>query len=271
MAQEPSLPVELEREIFEIAAFTDRAMIPTLLRVCHRVHTWLEPLLYRVLTFTHNKSENLLPPIESAIKSKPAGFFKSAVRHIYLEFPGPLPRTQLSRYINLLECFSGITNLCIDGEFDSQLLPSLSAMRLQRLALTVPLPSLCHPLFLSVTHLDIYTFAAHHAESWEKWSHLASLPALTHLCLSHRISRAILPHVVGECRKLALVLTICDSEAFVETLTVTDPRVVVTTLEIYHADWTEGAWGGDDVWARAEQFLAQKQRGEIPSTCYFLE
>ncbi|KAJ7488319.1 hypothetical protein FB451DRAFT_1226997 [Mycena latifolia] len=272
MAQELSLPLELEREIFETTALTDRAMIPTLLLVCHRVHAWLEPLLYRVLAFTQKKSETLLAAMESAIKSKPAGFLQGAVRHVYLEFPGARPPTQLRRYIALLERCSGVTNLSVDGEFEAQLLPALSVMRLQRLALMVPIPSLNHPLFLSVTHLDVYAFAAPpHLESWETWSHLVSLPALTHLCLSRPISGAILPQVVGECPKLAVVLTISDSAAFVESLTVTDPRVVVTTLEVYHEDWIEGAWGGDDVWARAEQFLAQKRRGEIPSTCYFLE
>jgi hypothetical protein len=34
------LPVELERNIFEIAAQSNSALIPTLLLVAHRVKTW---------------------------------------------------------------------------------------------------------------------------------------------------------------------------------------------------------------------------------------
>jgi len=69
-------------------------MIPTLLRVCHRVHVWrvllyqlmcsvdnvcrLEPLLYRVLVVTKS-DDKLLSVVESAMRSKLAGFLQSAV------------------------------------------------------------------------------------------------------------------------------------------------------------------------------------------------
>jgi hypothetical protein len=43
MAQAFSLPIELEREIFEAAARRHFDLIPTLLRVCHRVHVWRDP------------------------------------------------------------------------------------------------------------------------------------------------------------------------------------------------------------------------------------
>ncbi|KAJ7471107.1 hypothetical protein FB451DRAFT_1176290 [Mycena latifolia] len=48
-------------------------------------------------------------------------------------------------------------------------------------------------------------------------------------------------------------------------------RVVVTELPDYVGDWIAGARGGDDMWARAEKFLAQKRSGEIPRTRYFIE
>ncbi|KAJ6559807.1 hypothetical protein B0H19DRAFT_1145834 [Mycena capillaripes] len=49
MVPEPVLPLDLEREIFEFTALLYPAKLPTLLRVCRRVHSWLEPLLFRVL------------------------------------------------------------------------------------------------------------------------------------------------------------------------------------------------------------------------------
>ncbi|KAJ7433196.1 hypothetical protein FB451DRAFT_1572644 [Mycena latifolia] len=255
MTQELTLPLDLEREIFETAAHRDRAMIPTLLLVCHRVHAW-QPLLYRVFTLTHG-AENLWSAIESAIESKPANFFHTAVRHVWVSSVSK--RTSLVK--NLLEHYSGITNLCMDDPLDSDLLPALSAMRLQRFAFTLPLPPplrLDHPLFLSVTHLDIYDETSDDAKNWEDWSHLASLPALTHVCLSEEMAKAILAQLVAECRNLLIVLVIADNN----TLTVTDPRVVVASLD-YAEDWTKGAWGGDDMWVRAERFVAQKRRGEI--------
>jgi hypothetical protein len=35
-----SFPLELEREIFETTALRHPGAIPTLLRLCHRVHIW---------------------------------------------------------------------------------------------------------------------------------------------------------------------------------------------------------------------------------------
>jgi hypothetical protein len=37
-----NLSLELEREVFEIAAAANRKSIPTLLLVAHRVHEWYE-------------------------------------------------------------------------------------------------------------------------------------------------------------------------------------------------------------------------------------
>ncbi|KAJ7241570.1 hypothetical protein C8J57DRAFT_1560745 [Mycena rebaudengoi] len=45
----PSFPLELEREIFEIAATHHPETMPTLLLVSQRVLEWIEPLLYRTL------------------------------------------------------------------------------------------------------------------------------------------------------------------------------------------------------------------------------
>ncbi|KAJ7465940.1 hypothetical protein FB451DRAFT_1261431 [Mycena latifolia] len=269
---EPSFPLDLEREIFEMAARIDKTTIPTLLLVCHRVHTWIEPLLYRVLELTHS-DKKLLSALESRIQSKPAGFFRSVVRHLFIWNP-----TRSARCQNILEHCSGTVNLCIVGTFGADLIPGLSRMRLQRLAFNWPLPTslgLDHPLFLSITHLDIWTYPEDldRAESWEAWSLLASLPALTHLALSKEVAYAILPQVVGECAHLRVMLILTHSsrfETFPSTLAVTDPRVVVTPLGNYVADWTQGAWGGDDMWARADKYIAQKRSGGIPNDSYFL-
>ncbi|KAJ7462523.1 hypothetical protein FB451DRAFT_1266931 [Mycena latifolia] len=191
---EPLLPLELEREIFERAAYRDKTTMLTLLLVCHRVHTWIEPLLYRVLEIP---DDNMLSAIEAVIQSKPASFFQSAVRHLFVWHP-----TGSMSCRTLLDHCSGAINICIAGIFDADLIPALSNTRPQRLALNGPLPpsfGLDHPVFLSVTHLDIYLgqLDLEGSESWEAWSYLASLPVLTHLALSEDVAYAILPQVVG--------------------------------------------------------------------------
>ncbi|KAJ7495503.1 hypothetical protein FB451DRAFT_1387524 [Mycena latifolia] len=52
MAEDPPtsiLPLELERQIFELTAVSRPVSIPNLLRVAWRVKHWVEPLLYRTL------------------------------------------------------------------------------------------------------------------------------------------------------------------------------------------------------------------------------
>ncbi|KAJ7471110.1 hypothetical protein FB451DRAFT_1559579 [Mycena latifolia] len=271
MAHKPSLPLELEREIFETAAQADGNAIPTLLRVCHRVHTWLERPLYRVLKIN---SDDTLSIVESVFNSRPAGFLQNAVRHVLLY----VKPDRSTREQNLLWHCSGITDLFIPGNLDPEFLPALSRMRLQKLALDVPFPPalrLDHPLFSSVTHLDLWTESP--VESWDRYSSLASLPVLTHLRFTESMASIWLPRVIAECPKLLVIHIVVDEvehlrDSFAEILpAITDQRVVVTEMPYYAADWIAGARGGDDMWARAGKFLAQKRSGEIPRTRYFIE
>ncbi|KAJ7464141.1 hypothetical protein FB451DRAFT_1264737, partial [Mycena latifolia] len=199
-------------------------MITTHLHVCHRVHTWIEPLLYRVLGIPCS-GESLISTVESAIY---------AVRHLFLS-----PNlSRLARKKNVLRHCSGIVNLFIDGAFDIELLLALSNMHLQRLALDTPFPPslrLDLPLLLTNTRLDV----CDSADPVESWAPLASLPALTHLCLSESMATALLPGVVATCPNLLVALTMIDdlkdqSAFFADMLqTITDPRVVVTSLTKY--------------------------------------
>ncbi|KAF8175242.1 hypothetical protein K438DRAFT_1771196 [Mycena galopus ATCC 62051] len=153
-------------------------------------------------------------------------------------------------------------------------------MHPQKLALTVP--SLLStrgpkgfkgPLFLFVTHLDLFQGSANEDQSdWQNWSGVAALPALTHRALSTRVARDILANVVAECRNLAVVVVATYSWdrdvaiTFAEDLTLTDPRVVVISMGLtYAADWKLGAWGGADFWVRAES------AGEIDRASYLLD
>ncbi len=37
----------------------------------------------------------------------------------------------------------------------------------------------------------------------------------------------------------------------------------VATYVDYYNDWETGARGGEDIWVRAEEFIARKRRGEV--------
>ncbi|KAJ7657807.1 hypothetical protein DFH06DRAFT_1197194, partial [Mycena polygramma] len=154
-----SFPLELERDIFETAAARDRNLIPTLLRVCRRVHVWVEPLLYTVIDITGHSGDPLLAVVES----KPATLLKNAVRHAYL------PGARKEWNMKLLSICSEIENFCLES-FDSDFFLVLDKMRLRKLDLTMTVskfgprqwtPSgLTRPMFLSITDLslDIHGF-----------------------------------------------------------------------------------------------------------------
>ncbi|KAJ7879703.1 hypothetical protein B0H13DRAFT_1571256, partial [Mycena leptocephala] len=57
----PLLPPELERIIFELAAFVNPASMPSLLLVAPRVKIWIEPLLYETLIITPNNASHHTP------------------------------------------------------------------------------------------------------------------------------------------------------------------------------------------------------------------
>ncbi|KAJ7029358.1 hypothetical protein C8F04DRAFT_1116694 [Mycena alexandri] len=272
MDSECSFPLDIEREIFETTAIRYRKSIPTLLRVCHRVHTWVEPLLYAAL---HISKAN--DSILAVLRSKPATFLQNAVRHVFLH------HTADTKEVNqeVLSTCSGIINLVIDRGFDLDLLPILDTMHLRRLDLYVPPIGsqwahsiLKHPLFFSITHLSFYQNHNDDPEpsKWDDWSQLAALPALTHLCLSEDIS-SVFPETLNKCRRLVLAVTLFWTRAFrtraiafVQRLAFTDARfLVMVTPNAVTSEWQMGARGGDDFWVRAEKFIARRQAGEIES------
>lgn len=207
---------------------------------------------------------------------------------------------QWATNINILSNCSEVINLYVAGPVDFDLLPFL---KLRKLSLSLPAAASewCHstlhrPLFLSVTHLELFQEEEDGAAlpSWQEWSQLASLPALTHLCLSNRFPSEILTEALAKCPRLLLGVTaywsIWSRDAAIaraQSLTTTDPRVVVMVVRDYHLDWGAGAHGGDDFWVRAERFVARKKMGEIDSayaacqfsfrdlfylgSCYFLD
>ncbi|KAJ6454208.1 hypothetical protein C8R45DRAFT_628722 [Mycena sanguinolenta] len=282
ISSEFSFPPELEREIFEATATLFPRFIPTLLRICHRVHVWIEPLLYRVAIisgpsrFTHWLK---------LVKSK-APLLRIGVRHILIQI---YPSGPMNDYKNLLTTCTGSINISIGGEIDLDFLRGLSEMRPRRLAFTVPgmfftcgLDGFKHPLFESVTHLDLYCGSALAANglNWETWSDLASIPALTHLALSYPIACSILSQVVSQCRRLAVAIVATYSweherevtVSYAQNLGFADARVVVMILNAdYVADWELGACRGEDFWIRAEAFVNRKRAGEIETSSYLLD
>ncbi|KAJ7438560.1 hypothetical protein B0H11DRAFT_1633415, partial [Mycena galericulata] len=187
----PILPVELEKEIFEIAAYSRPLCIPKLMLVAWRVKIWVEPLLYCIVVLLGDLELLCLDamggyPYEddvdfSRIRSTPASVFKNSVRHVCLHQVS----YQVAAFI--LSASSSLEDLWIILDAaNASLLPIIGPLPLKRLYcrledLFTPNTQIdfTHPLFSHLTHLEL--FAGSNVVLPELWSGLSLLPYLTHL------------------------------------------------------------------------------------------
>ncbi|KAF7354282.1 Tyrosinase central domain-containing protein [Mycena venus] len=290
------LPVELERLAFEYAAET-RSEIPNLILVAQRVRVWLEPLLYTVLQLS---SPHLAATVLKSLETKPAQFLASTVRHVLVyASTDTLDPEAFERF--LTSC-PGIVTLSITGSITGpNLLPALGNMRIQRLSVDLGElffryqceveeekeeefgVNLDHPLFATVSHLDIMDdsdIEDSELEGQEWLQNLSTLPALTNLAFSTTPNPHIVHSILGSCprlRVLVVLFSVSDTagaraylQEVINEVSITDMRFVVATYADYYADWELGARGKEDIWVRVEEFVARKRRGEVEASDYFL-
>ncbi|KAJ7641988.1 hypothetical protein FB45DRAFT_901512, partial [Roridomyces roridus] len=186
----------LERFVFESAADDCLADVPKLLQVARRVQEWLESRLYSLLKFDSSRrsTHNAL----NSVASKSPSFRAKVVSHVLLySSTNSLPNTTLAGF---LESCPGIKSLHIIGDnVGPHLLQPLAAMhQLTRLSIDIGElfgnnvnGDLTHPLFRSITHLEILddTYFPEDDEDdlgpdWLTGPALGLLPALTHLALN---------------------------------------------------------------------------------------
>ncbi|KAJ7288698.1 hypothetical protein C8J57DRAFT_1281037 [Mycena rebaudengoi] len=274
------LPVELECAVFEAAAFLDYKNISRLLLVARRVHTWLEPLLYRVLVCRGSAIPHRLWVIWNVPGKTSAGstdFVQRHVRHILFSDDFPYIEETLS-------VCSRATDLVFYS--DLRVWPSivthLDHIRPHRLSIELdPLFAgtidFSYPMFSRITHLDVIDY------NIDSWMPLASLPALTHLSFNLYIlpEGGIFKTLLSECNlvQALIVYTPVEQRAkfgdtdFLETYPMHDARFVVANNDSYDncvEDWRGGAWNRADLWARVDNFIRMKQWGEIPKENYLL-
>ncbi|KAK7042786.1 hypothetical protein R3P38DRAFT_325628, partial [Favolaschia claudopus] len=290
--KEPTFPPELEREILEFAAFGDPSRIPTLLLVCRRVHRWLEPLVYRVLRLDKLQ---IVEPLAHALKSKPPGFLGHAVKHAlvtvsYTHWTTASAWETLSEILLLNpNIFELVIKKYTSYTSNSSLRRIPTGMHPKRLIVQFTRDSGCdadltEPLFSCVSHLTLCQASpAMSHETWDMWSHLATLPMLTHLCFTENIARGVLHQVLTECPNLLAVVILWQinspsvskprMDAFARSTLKTnaDPRVVLVTIPRFYDDWERGAWSGDDLWFRVDDFIAGKRRGIISDSTHVFE
>ncbi|KAJ7779168.1 hypothetical protein B0H16DRAFT_1878735 [Mycena metata] len=257
-----TLPPELERYIFELAARLYPATAPTLLRVAQRVRLWIEPIIYETLTIVLETQRNAHAAILQPFRSKPAAFFKKNVRNLLLAVRLDKKNEQFDL---ILSSCSGVVNLALlGGPTCRSLLCFLAGMKLQRLAaclqdlfFTSPI-DFSLPCFATITHLDLL----HSTDSSKLTAEdFAALPALTHLHLY--MCPALMNAVLLRCSGLeVLVHTQFPGVPRKEPQRrqVRDPRVVFLgayTHDLW-TDWKTRIQGKLDLWAHADRFVRRR-------------
>ncbi|KAJ7726690.1 hypothetical protein DFH07DRAFT_970400 [Mycena maculata] len=281
------LPVELEREIFEIAAKADIGTALRLAVVARRVQAWVEPIIYSQVVVAHapdasqfqiqntrtilahriraqlhnskNKKKDPLAHVPRFIRTIPlrsASFFARNVRRLYV---GHLSEPEL---VTVLSACTGVAEL---GWCACTLSPpvaaALSALPLRRLAVdhTFAFDALPPAPLARLTHLDL---------AFHEVSYLPLLPPLQHLrALTHfsaAFGRAVPPPswaapVFDACPALRIVLFYSD-QMYMEQISGLrprhpDPRVVVMLPPV--GDWT-ARWV-HDAWPLAEEVVRERR------------
>ncbi|KAJ6505053.1 hypothetical protein C8R45DRAFT_1090819 [Mycena sanguinolenta] len=237
--------------------------------VARRVRFWIEPLLYRVVFLKDSTTGQLLRDLNlpaftaDALEQRPPNSFRH-VRHLFID-DDVVKRPTLKSW--LLAC-TGVTNLYAWFNCAPDILPSINSLTdLQYL--TIDVRALCgatipFPLFLNITHLELFVFTGAAEESVDHiWRNISLIPRLTHLALNHLqygLSHAALcGHAQLQCivflspRRSLDGSPLCDDSGFV---------CIDEELD-YYEDWLNGAVFGEDYWALADAFLAARRAGTV--------
>ncbi|KAJ6448558.1 hypothetical protein C8R47DRAFT_1227015 [Mycena vitilis] len=282
-----SLPLDLQRCIFELAALASLHDISKLMLVEHQVKVWIEPILYRVLVLAEphrdprgsSRDFHFVTvsqwDIKKPLKSKSHEFFQSAVKSLRIYDPIDSDNMKL-----LFTAFAGVTNVAIHWNAATGVLPALEklhGLRRLRSALT-PLflghdrCEFTHALFRNLTHLYL-------ADDWRNmgpmapgfWKGLGKAPSLTHIAFDSIPTGEQVAEILSVGRLRCIIFWVFGLEEQCREL---DVRIVHITRHPvrYWLAWNFGASPQDDRWTDeqlrdewqlAEEFIAAKQRGTI--------
>ncbi|KAJ7059489.1 hypothetical protein C8F01DRAFT_1254412 [Mycena amicta] len=262
----PRLPVELEREIFELFARLCPDESPALFLVARRVQIWIEPFLYHTLVLHNRKhSEHIL----ALSKSRPPDFFASIVQRLVLT-------TASHVSAEILALCTGATHLAMeDGVCGDMLVhPVFLGMRnIQHLTLAASeLPdcavaqSSTLPVFASITHLtllDYFHFEGH------LLTFVAGLPALTHLALYHPPLCRTTQRFLEVCTNIRVLVLLAESQADCERKKAGNTYITDTARFAICCckDWTDGVTvcerEAESYWDVAEKFLQARDGGVV--------
>ncbi|TFK68811.1 hypothetical protein BDN72DRAFT_897787 [Pluteus cervinus] len=266
------LPIELQREIFYIAATADLQNATQIVRVARRICAWVQPIIYAMVTLGSQDTELFL----RTVHSKPRQFFAAHVKRLCLSVSVSAPNAA-----HILTVCTGVRDLAFWVDFlgasptDVGSLHSyISPLPLRRLSMELShiLDLMTrsgdlsqYPWSAGLTHLDV-VFWTH--EETPSIPGLERFPALTHLALwlqHSRVSATSLATILSACNLLRiLVIVVDEAESLApDQDTFADPRIVLIPYLDVVPDWEAPMRGLPDTWSRAEDLVrAQMQKAE---------
>ncbi|KAJ7750313.1 hypothetical protein B0H16DRAFT_1887915 [Mycena metata] len=266
----PSLPLELEREIVEIAIRTnhkDATVKLNLSSVAHRFHLWVDEIFYESLTIDARKTSasslRLFPTL------KPAGFFATTVKALSLLL---LSDDQMA---GILAVCTGVQELAIYTIGPCQL-SIFARLPLRRLCITtfVPAPAPSSPIasaptwFSTLTHLDLGHVGPPDAKKALSSDIPTRLPRLTHLALD--VSTGTPAAAKRSCARsgcpgLQVLVLFAERKDIrapkYQKLYAFDHRIVLREHVLNNIeDWEAPLLGVSDFWTHAESIVAERVR-----------
>ncbi|KAJ7058921.1 hypothetical protein C8F01DRAFT_1255335 [Mycena amicta] len=244
----PRLPPELERIIFETAAWNDPPTMQSLALVAHRVCIWIEPLVCRVVRITDAKS---LLRIQTLIQKKPSLAENMSNTSWYLDL-----WTYNKNYPELLDDLQVLTHL----RHLSVHLQALFCRGQPAASLVLPPPDRLAAVQL-LTHVS---FFGGMAEELLRMINNTTFPALTHIAHHADIYTELVPtSILRTCGQLQLLVCYYylpngSKRALDLEVLISDPRFCVVECQSHQRDWEQDAWGEEDLWSRAEKCIAAR-------------
>ncbi|KAJ7156392.1 hypothetical protein C8R46DRAFT_430966 [Mycena filopes] len=272
---QPRVPLDLEREIFELAALVHPTSIPSLILVAGRVQKWVEPLLYRVVIICLAPARAILGyPVFTPtvlcrqIANKPVEFFRRAVKELYIEDCARQSELQIiltacNGARNFYALFPPEPHLTTIRNFDCVRHLSIDITALfQGLADDAALS----PVFHNVTHLRLQDidFQAHRYKS-RLAPFLARLPRLTHVAFEWVLGTAF-PHTALSANMQLECIIYLDMTAYRRDYLFGsikhDSRFVHMELRTDdRRHWLRAVYMGEDFWTVANEFIAARRAG----------
>ncbi|KAF7352657.1 hypothetical protein MVEN_01231500 [Mycena venus] len=255
------LPMELEREIFELAFEAndrDLSLKQTLCLVSRRVQSWIDRIFYELVSLaTDRRARKFLTLIQS--NSKPTGFFAASVKYLCLGYS-----VNSGTACGILAACSQIQSLAYWVGNNSPELPLLvSRLPLRRLSTEVDhfsrIPLSRSTWLSNLTHLELVAWSNFSAS---KLVGLAHLPCLTHVCLNSEFMVAEhVAMVCSSCPRLQVLIPLNASLSPPIPQSARDRRIVVQTRarEVQAIrEWEASYFSRPSVWSRAEATMKER-------------